>query len=599
MQRWWTLLMTMAFGCTAPSTLDLGDASSMQEAAEHAEQTMGVPADLLLAISYTETRWQIPVDEHGFGTERALHIHMPTSVGVGGIKPWQSGFMAEATHDLGWTEEEIAANPVAGLVATAYVLRELAIQRHGMPPREIEAWAEVVADYAGHDELGLRQTYIEEVYGWLRRGVAGDAADGEQLRLHARPVELPDAIGVARSYAGATYPGARWVPAHTSNQSSRQGNTIQYVIVHTTQGNYSGAINWFQNADANVSAHFVIRSSDGQVTQMLDETANGWHAGNSTYNRQSIGIEHEGFVADPGRWYTDEMYRSSAQLTRWICDKHGIPMTRERILGHVEVPRATHTDPGTGWDWDRYMALVTGGDAAVYDAEYVGQEAPEQMVSGERAVVWVEMRNTGTATWDLTTTQLGTTRPNDRESRFYDEENWTSLNRTTGPDNSSYSSGSVGRFSFMITAPEVTEPTLVTESFGLVQEGVTWFGPDDVELSIPIVPRDPGVPDRDGDGAAADRDCDDNDAARFPGAVEVCGDGIDQNCSGADLVCNGPTMPLTPTPMESTPRDTLGGCSAGTGPAGWPVGALFVVLIFALRARSRRGSARRSNDTVR
>ena len=47
--------------------------------------------------------------------------------------------------------------------------------------------------------------------------------------------------------------------------------------------------------------------------------------------------------------------------------------------------------------------------------------------------------------------------------------------------------------------------------------------------------------DRDGDGFISTDcggdDCDDTDAAIHPGAIDWCGDGIDQNCSGADLNC--------------------------------------------------------------
>jgi uncharacterized protein YkwD len=44
--------------------------------------------------------------------------------------------------------------------------------------------------------------------------------------------------------------------------------------------------------------------------------------------------------------------------------------------------------------------------------------------------------------------------------------------------------------------------------------------------------------DKDGDGFTENQgDCDDADAAIYPAAMERCGDGIDQDCTGADLSC--------------------------------------------------------------
>lgn len=44
--------------------------------------------------------------------------------------------------------------------------------------------------------------------------------------------------------------------------------------------------------------------------------------------------------------------------------------------------------------------------------------------------------------------------------------------------------------------------------------------------------------DADGDGYNDVSDCNDLDSSINPGAVDICDDGIDQNCSGSDLVCN-------------------------------------------------------------
>ena len=48
--------------------------------------------------------------------------------------------------------------------------------------------------------------------------------------------------------------------------------------------------------------------------------------------------------------------------------------------------------------------------------------------------------------------------------------------------------------------------------------------------------------DADGDGAPAGEDCDDADGARYPGAVDVARDGVDQDCDGVDRCSGAPVV---------------------------------------------------------
>ncbi|WP_410666860.1 N-acetylmuramoyl-L-alanine amidase [Amycolatopsis sp. cmx-4-68] len=150
------------------------------------------------------------------------------------------------------------------------------------------------------------------------------------------------------------------------------GQQIQYIVIHDTESlpnstvsPYDQAIATFQKPESGSSAHYVIRSSDGQVTQMVPTKDVAWHAGNWTMNEHSIGIEHEGIAAQGGTWYTEQMYRASANLVKYLAAKYHIPLDREHILGHEDISRertknfaAAHWDPGPYWDWAHYMDLL-------------------------------------------------------------------------------------------------------------------------------------------------------------------------------------------------------------------------------------------------
>jgi N-acetyl-anhydromuramyl-L-alanine amidase AmpD len=167
--------------------------------------------------------------------------------------------------------------------------------------------------------------------------------------------------GVRRSRVeGAVdFRGARWVAASEANfrwADRPDDYGIDMVVIHVTQGDLASAVKVFQDPAHRAAAHYIV-GKDGRVTQMIRELDVAYHAGNRAYNERSIGIEHEGFVDRP-QDFTDAMYAASARLTAGVCRRYDIPVDREHIIGHVEVPGTDHTDPGEHWDWDRYIRLV-------------------------------------------------------------------------------------------------------------------------------------------------------------------------------------------------------------------------------------------------
>ncbi|MEV6775130.1 N-acetylmuramoyl-L-alanine amidase [Streptomyces syringium] len=161
----------------------------------------------------------------------------------------------------------------------------------------------------------------------------------------------------------AGYPATHWIPASSANYtvSGRPAAyPVRYVVVHVTQETFPDAMKIFQNPRSKVSAHYMVASADGYIGQFVREKDIAWHAGNWDCNTRSIGIEHEGWTDRP-EYFTDALYRSSARLTAAVCARYGIPRTRAHVIGHHEVPGATHTDPGRYWDWTRYMELVADG----------------------------------------------------------------------------------------------------------------------------------------------------------------------------------------------------------------------------------------------
>jgi N-acetyl-anhydromuramyl-L-alanine amidase AmpD len=334
------------------------------------------------------------------------------------------------------------------------------------------------------DVAAVRDGSVEDaIDAALARGIDGRDRDGGRIVVAARRI----GGGFGEIAQGLDFAGATWAPASTSNYqtASRGVADIDHIVIHDTEGSFAGSVSWFQDPTAQVSAHYIVRSSDGHIDQMVAEKDIAWH--DKCFNTNTVGVEHEGFEAHPELWYTEAMYEASAKLTSHLADKYNIAKQHGPILGHGEAPDCSdHTDPGPGWNWDHYIELVQAGGAGEYLAGDVTVDAPATLESGAVATVTVTIANHGTSAWDLDATRVGTAEPQDRASDLFVDGDWIAPNRAAAVE-AQTPAGGVGTFTFQIKGPPVTEPTVDDEAFQLVEEGSAWFGPQ-FRVTVQILP---------------------------------------------------------------------------------------------------------------
>jgi N-acetyl-anhydromuramyl-L-alanine amidase AmpD len=348
------------------------------------------------------------------GSDHTNCMGMPERFGLFGLVEDGKGYfknnLAAVCAASGITAEQFKKDLRLQILAVAKFLQQEAVAQNKTARAAVENFAGVLEKLSEIPEDGnsintyARTLFTYDIYYHLQQGFTA-----KQVKIAPRQIQLDkiypaatlrllQAPGVRINYdnnQGITpannnpaarengvndvaevqstdYPPALWDQASTSNYTvGRGGVTITNVTVHTMQGSYAGTISWFNNPSAQVSAHYCVRSSDGQVTQMVREADRAWHVRN--HNSYTIGIEHEGFVNDAS-WYTENMYQSSAALVRDICSSHTINRTAcfpgpatsgvnfqpvtVRIKGHQHYDGNTHTDPGINWNWAKYKNLI-------------------------------------------------------------------------------------------------------------------------------------------------------------------------------------------------------------------------------------------------
>ena len=377
-----------------------------------------IPRGLLEAVSYTNTHCHHLTDANYFNDGPDA---MPRAYGLMGLVKDGKNYFRENLHLVselsGISEAEILQSPEKNVLAYAKAFERLAKERNA---KEIKGYLSVIQQLSelpiGEEKdvypmqsmlysvcLFLNDAQWAEEYSFPKQEIDLKSVFAEHYEMLTAPE-----LGITRS---PDYPPAIWDPAPECNWEERT-KEVSAVVIHYTEGSYAGCISWFKNCDAQVSAHYVIRSVDGQVTQMVREKDKAWHA--RTANGYTIGIEHEAY-GNIWSFFTEAMYQSSADLVRSICSRYDTINGRRthdrdtldngfclnnglyslggegacvQIRGHQHYPDQSHTDPGPYWDWNYYYKLINEGTPVTV---LEGEEGrlDHQNYSDDERKIWV------------------------------------------------------------------------------------------------------------------------------------------------------------------------------------------------------------------
>ena len=177
------LLSTMGAG----NVFAQSDSGLEREFAEAAGK-YAVPVDLLLAMGYVNTRWEMPPpqtneyekgDLHGWGSYGIMAL----------VQNPSSNTLGEASRLTGISEEKLKTDRAANIMGGAALLAE----SQGQKPPRLGDWLGAVSgkggngkDYRAVAGVGGGELFAEQVSETLRKGAAVRTKAGERVALQAR-----------------------------------------------------------------------------------------------------------------------------------------------------------------------------------------------------------------------------------------------------------------------------------------------------------------------------------------------------------------------------------------------------------------------------
>ncbi|HYH94657.1 N-acetylmuramoyl-L-alanine amidase [Hyalangium sp.] len=347
----------------AKDAVDHGSIGQLDPLFDQAAREFNVPADLLKAVAFTETRWQMVRGEVEFEG-------MPAAFGVTALR---GEALERGAALVGVSAEAVRTDALANTRAGAALLSSYA-EELNVDRGDLGAWAAAVVKLSGIENTDAQAEHVHKgVYATLRSGVVVETADG-QVTASIMPTQVEAKFAAPSLHAmaaGPDYAASVWRPS--PNYGARPAGTVlKMIIIHTCEGSYSSCWSWLVNTASGVSAHYVVNESGSEVSQLVREVDRGWHVGASydcnlnggqecglqgvSVNHFSVGIEHGGFASQTS--FPAGQIDASAKLSCDIARDRGIPKDSYHIVAHGRLQPATRTDPGPNWPWTSYISKV-------------------------------------------------------------------------------------------------------------------------------------------------------------------------------------------------------------------------------------------------
>ena len=350
-----TIESALASRSPAPAVVPEASPYDTEFAAAGAE--FGIPASLLRAIGYVETRWQMVEGQEEFPG-------VPPAFGVMALRGER---LKEGARLAGVSETAARGDARANIRAAAALIRAYGDSLR-ISSLDSGSWSPALARYSGIELADARESWLRDVHAVRagRRAMPMRPSLGMSSSGTCDPTDPPPAPLVDQV-------GAIWRPSYNFNtRMSGDGGRIQLVIIHSCEGNYAGCWSWLANPQSQVSAHYVVREDGAEITQLVREAGRAWHIG-ATYdsalnaghgghlhgiqsNHFTIGIEHAGYASQT-TWPAAQL-DVSAKLVCDAAKRWGIPRNRLHIVAHGQLQPWNRTDPGSNWPWAEYMARI-------------------------------------------------------------------------------------------------------------------------------------------------------------------------------------------------------------------------------------------------